>query len=154
MGCAMAAEKVSRNGLLDGRQRSEAVGSMTPTKVRIRARHAGHWPLAAIDKVPVMTGWPDFIPTNADIYRWAVIWPNALNTGVNNKKTPFVDVDIRNEDVARGVRAIIERYVGDAVFLVRTGLAPKFSVPWKTDKPFAKTVTTKFAEAMADTLGA
>jgi hypothetical protein len=113
--------------------------------------HAGHWPLAAIDKVPVMPGWPDFIPTDADIYRWAGVWPNALNTGVNNRKTPFVDVDIRNEDVARGVRTIIERYVGgDAAFLVRTGLAPKFSVPWKTDKPFAKIVTTKFAETLSD----
>jgi Bifunctional DNA primase/polymerase, N-terminal len=125
---------------------------MTPTEVRIKTLHTGHWPLAAINKVPVMTGWPDFIPTDADIYRWAQVWPDAQNTGVNNKKTPFIDVDVRNAEAADAIRWIIKGYVADdCAFLIRTGYAPKFSIPLQTyDRPFAKIVTPKFAETLGD----
>ena len=64
-----------------------------------------------------------------------------LSTGARTAYHPCLDLDIRHpEAVDACERLVRERYDGRGELLVRTGLAPKRLIPFRTDTPFAKRV--------------
>ena len=62
-----------------------------------------------------------------------------LNTGVLTRNTPFVDIDVTDEEVAEEIEALFESDIESSA--VRIGLPPKRAIPFRTDAPFKKMAT-------------
>jgi hypothetical protein len=113
---------------------------MTPTEVRIRLLRAGFHPLPLNGKNPnIRKEWHKGFELNeGEIKLWGTMWPNANNTGVLCRPTPFLDIDIYNPEAAADVEALVaERFDGQYV-LPRIGEWPKRAIPFKTNTPFKK----------------
>jgi bifunctional DNA primase/polymerase-like protein len=110
------------------------------TQLRQRLRSAGYAPIPCEGKRPRMEKWQTKKDTTAEeIAQWEKLWPTARNTGILTQHTPALDIDILNQEAAKGVEELArERFGERGCFLVRIGLAPKRIVLLRTDKPFEK----------------
>jgi hypothetical protein len=61
---------------------------------------AGYRPIPVNGKAPPIEGWVDIQATNALIDKWAIIYPDATNTGIITTATPAIDLDILDRAVA------------------------------------------------------
>jgi hypothetical protein len=117
-------------------------GAETPTEVRLGLFRSGYRPLPLNGKSPEVNGkgWQQKrLETNeGEIRLWEKMWPDAGNTGVLTRHTPFLDLDIRNPEAADApAQLIAERFDGHYV-LTRFGNAPKRAIPFQTATPFQK----------------
>jgi hypothetical protein len=115
---------------------------MTPTEVRLRLFHAGYRPLPLYGKSPEVNGkgWQQkrLTTNDDDICMWAKQWPDAANTGVLCRDTPFLDIDIRDPEAAEAAELLVkDRFDGHCV-LTRIGQWPKRAIPFQTAAPFPK----------------
>jgi hypothetical protein len=100
----------------------------------------GYAPIPLIGKSPNLKEWQRKLDVPFDeIERWERQFPQATNTGVLTRNVPVFDADILNRDAADGVERLVrERFGARGIILVRTGLAPKWAIPFRTDTPFKK----------------
>jgi len=113
---------------------------MTLTKQRLQLRAAGFAPIPALGKKSYLDDWSQ--KTNADeeeIARWEKQRSDHRSTGLLTQKMPTLDIDIKNQNGAEAVEALIrKRFEGHGRILVRVGLAPKRAIPFRTEAPFEK----------------
>ena len=62
--------------------------------------------------------------------------PSATNTGIITADTPAIDIDVLDPAVADELQCMVEQMIGTSA--VRTGLAPKRALLFRTDTPFKK----------------
>jgi hypothetical protein len=97
-------------------------------------------PVPCNGKAPAPLAWQTKIRLSAEeIKQMTVQFPHATNTGACTERTPALDVDICDPAAAEAVRNAVKDWFGnrgDVIF--RIGRNPKFLVPFRTDKPFAK----------------
>lgn len=115
---------------------------MTPTDIRLRLFRAGFSPLPLTGKSPDINGkgWQQkrLQTNNGEIELWASMWPDAKNTGVLCRNTPFLDLDILDPEAAEAAEAVVaERFDGQYI-LTRFGSPPKRAIPFQTAQPFKK----------------
>ena len=117
-----------------------AKGGQTPTEIRLQLLCNGYPSLPLNGKAPLQTEWTTKPPADAEeIRKWPKRWPNATNTGVPTKLTPFLDIDIKVPDAAQAVEDLVRsRFEDDAAIAVRFGNTPKRADTVSTDTPFAK----------------
>ena len=60
------------------------------------------------------------------------------HTGILTKRSPCFDIDILVPEAAEAVETLAREYTESGITLVRFGLAPKRSIPLRTDAPFSK----------------
>lgn len=108
------------------------------TAYRKRLLAAGFWPVPCSGKDVRLDDWPNMRATPAIIETWAITRPDHLNTGVLCRDTPFIDIDVRDKEVAEEIEALLESAIESSA--VRIGLPPKRAVPFRTDTPFRKMV--------------
>ena len=77
-------------------------------------------------------------PSDEQIAMWSKAFPDAINTGILTKRSPCFDIDILQPEAAEAVEALAREYTESGITLVRFGLAPKRSIPLRTDVPFSK----------------
>ena len=117
------------------------------TTLRLVLKIAGFSPIPAKGKAPVIEGWQkQFNVSDLDIAGWREKHRYAKNTGIITRDTPALDIDILNtEAVAAAVALVRQRFEGRGRILLRTGLAPKILIPFRTSEPFSK-ITILFDE--------
>jgi hypothetical protein len=120
------------------------------TACRLAIVHHGYTPLCLYGKCPPifgrnndrkgLAGWQHLANvTSSQIYMWARVWPDALNTGILTALTPAIDIDLLNELAAIDAEELVrERFEGQGRVLVRIGKPPKRAIPFRTDEPFPK----------------
>jgi RecA-family ATPase len=113
------------------------------TKERKRLRAAGYAPIPAIGKAPPMPGWQNVTASDADIDNWFHEYPDAVNTGINTRITPAVDIDVYDPDVADELEQMLWEITGIRG-MVRFGQPPKRAALFRTDAPFGKMATPVF----------
>jgi hypothetical protein len=74
--------------------------------------------------------------TDVLIDRWADQYASATNTGIITANTPAIDIDVLDSAVANELHCMVEQMIGTSA--VRTGLAPKRALLFRTDRPFKK----------------
>ena len=106
------------------------------TVYRKKLLAAGYLPIPVNGKAPPIQGWSDIQATDGLIDRWADQYPSATNTGIITAYTPAIDIDVLDFAVADELQCIVEQMIGTST--VRTGLAPKRALLFRTDRPFKK----------------
>ena len=104
---------------------------------------AGYSPVPVNGKRIQLSDWQNIRATPAIIETWAITRTDHLNTGVLCRDTPFIDVDILNEEVCEQVEALLESELENSA--VRIGRPPKRAIPFRTDTPFKK-IATQFKD--------
>jgi hypothetical protein len=111
-----------------------------PTERRLRLREAGFSPVPIQGKAPPLRGWQDKLDSRPEeIALWGKLYPYAQSTGILTARTPALDIDIRNQEAADAIEALVRKrldYVGPLP--VRFGKAPKRAILFQTDQPFPK----------------
>ena len=108
------------------------------TAYRKQLLAAGYWPIPVNGKIPHLDDWPNIRATEAMIETWNQTRPDHINTGVLTFNTPFIDIDVTDEQVAENIEALLESVIDKSA--VRVGKPPKRAVPFRTDTPFKKMV--------------
>jgi putative DNA primase/helicase len=110
------------------------------TSLRLQLSKVGFSPIPTRGKIPIVESWQRFGDAgDAEIISWLSEFPTAINTGIIARRTPAIDIDLLNADaVAAAVQLIRQRFNGSARILLRTGLAPKVLIPFRTSKPIKK----------------
>jgi putative DNA primase/helicase len=111
-----------------------------PTQQRLALRAGGFAPIPVFGKKPAPKEWQTYDAISDEmIEMWAKTWPDAHNTGILTKRTPAIDIDIKDENAAEAVEALVrERFEDRGRILVRIGEAPKRLIPMRTDAAFKK----------------
>jgi hypothetical protein len=119
------------------------------TLQRRALREADFDPIPVHGKAPVIETWPKKlnVPTK-EIDSWQHL--GGKNTGLLTARMPTFDVDILNPQGAGAVEKLIRQHLNGGLMLKRVGKAPKFCVPFKTAKPFAKILCRLLPKGAAD----
>src|SRR5262249_22275590 len=116
--------------------------AMTPTEVRLELWRNGYNPLPLNGKNPNINGTDWQIKrqmTNAEeIKSWAEPgwYPYATNTGILTRRTPALDIDIRDKDAAEAAEALVVELFefDDGRLMVRIGLSPKRAILFRANE--------------------
>ena len=110
------------------------------TSLRVMLQAAGFSPIPIMGKRPVVEDWPNKLDVSREeILSWEVKFPDCKSTGILTRNTPTFDCDVLNIEAAAAVEKLVRKKFGKlGRVLKRTGLAPKFCVPFRTEAPFAK----------------
>ena len=103
-------------------------------------------PLPANGKEPSLQGWPDIVPTLDDVSKWERANGHERNTGVLNAKTPFIDIDVDDADVAQQIENYIRGWVKTGTILIRYGRAPRRAIAFQAATTFAVSGTPHFVD--------
>jgi hypothetical protein len=95
-------------------------------------------PLPPGSKGPNRKGWPKFELTAPTIRQWAANGSAHDGIGILAATTPAIDVDILDPEVAQQMSDEIDRIFAGQSLMTRTGRAPKFLIPFRSDEPFRK----------------
>jgi Bifunctional DNA primase/polymerase, N-terminal len=109
------------------------------TRYRKALLACGYWPVPCNGKRIHLDDWQNIRATNAIIDTWAATRADHLNTGVLTWNTPFIDIDVTDEEVAEEIEALFEHELEHSA--VRIGCPPKRAIPFRTDAPFKKVFT-------------
>jgi hypothetical protein len=103
---------------------------------RVRYVKAGYEPLPCIGKRPAPAGW-QALSIDVDVpAAWSASFPAATNTGIRTRRTPAIDIDVRDAAVADQLESALRASFPSA--LVRFGMPPKRLIPFRCETPFKK----------------
>jgi Bifunctional DNA primase/polymerase, N-terminal len=116
---------------------------MSATEVfalRLELVSRGYTPVPLFGKNPALKNWQQLQNVSREqLDMWARSWPDSRNTGILCKDTPTLDLDILIADAVRAIVDYVHEHFDERGFVdVRTGLAPKAAIPFRTIEPFAK----------------
>jgi hypothetical protein len=103
-------------------------------------------PLPPGSKGPNRKGWPKFELTAPTIRQWAANGSAHDGVGILAATTPAIDVDILDPYVAQQMSDEIDRIFAGQSLMTRTGLAPKFLIPFRSDEPFRKLTSSVYTD--------
>jgi hypothetical protein len=99
----------------------------------------GVLPIAVGEKYPAgLKNWRAIKTTPEMVRKWTSNGFADAGIGINAERTPAIDVDILDKEIAGRMADEIDRIFDGADFLIRTGLAPKFLIPFRALEPFSK----------------
>jgi Bifunctional DNA primase/polymerase, N-terminal len=107
---------------------------------RLKLVKAGFLPIPTREKKTWLDGWADITAVTEEmIITWAKEHDNHPSDGLLAKDTPGLDIDIKNKVASEAAEAMVRgRFGPNGRILVRTGMAPKRLIPFRTDRPFDK----------------
>jgi hypothetical protein len=119
------------------------LAALTARRKRLLA--GGYRPIPANGKAVHLAGWSSLQATEADIEAWARERPNDTNTGLLTARTPAVDIDVLDPDVAIELHREFLYMIGNGGRVIwRVGQTPKHAFLCQTDAPFKKIATPTF----------
>lgn len=107
-------------------------------------------PLPPGSKGPRMKDWPQAHLSAADVRRMAANGSAQAGIGVIAATTPAIDVDILDPEVAERMSQEIDRIFAGQSLMTRTGRAPKFLIPFRSDEPFRKLSSGVYTDGKHD----
>lgn len=103
-------------------------------------------PIRPGKKAPSLTDWPTFSATASDVVKWYSNGRSQHGVGINARYTPAIDVDILDEAAAQEMSDLIDEIFPGQSLMARTGRAPKFLIPFRSDDPFKKLTSTIYTD--------
>lgn len=103
-------------------------------------------PLPPGSKGPHRKGWPKFNADADQVRRWYSNGSANDGIGVLAATTPAIDVDILDPEVAGLMADEIDKIFEGHNLLMRTGKAPKFLIPFRSDEPFRKITSSVYTD--------
>ena len=107
-------------------------------------------PIRPGTKRPDLKNWPHHATTADDVRAWYSNGRAGHGAGINARNTPAIDVDVMDEAVAEEMAEEIDRIFPGVALLTRTGLAPKFLIPFRSDEPFRKLTSHVYTDGQHD----
>lgn len=96
-------------------------------------------------KQPMDKGWPGIQNDMDTLALWQKPRYHRASVGLLTKNTPALDFDILDPDISEHMlQFVIDNFEGEIV--TRTGKAPKFLIPFRTDNPFKKMRSKRFED--------
>lgn len=105
-------------------------------------------PIQVGKKAPGFDGWQKARSTKPQLEEWLAHGHRWSGVGILTRHTPAIDIDVRDEDVALKMEALVAEIVGRG--LLRIGRAPKRLMLFRTDEPFRKMRSTKYRDEWGD----
>lgn len=105
-------------------------------------------PIAVGKKAPGFDDWSKTKSTKKQLKEWLENGHDRDGVGILTTNTPFIDLDIRNEQIALEAEAKVIELIGEGP--LRIGFAPKRGLLFRTDKPFTKKRTNKYIDEWGD----
>lgn len=105
-------------------------------------------PIQIGKKAPGFDNWQNARANKAQLQEWLEGGHRKSGVGINTKHTPAVDLDIRDEEVAKAMTEYIEKTVGRG--LKRIGRYPKCLMLFRTNAPFRKMRSTIYVDEWGD----
>lgn len=103
-------------------------------------------PIRPGTKRPDIKDWPRHATTAADVRAWYSNGRSQHGVGINARNTPAIDVDVLDVRVADEMSRAIDEIFPGVPLMTRTGLAPKFLIPFRSDEPFKKLTSTVYTD--------
>lgn len=103
-------------------------------------------PIRPGTKRPDIKDWPRHATTVADVRAWYSNGRSQHGVGINARNTPAIDVDVLDVHVADEMSRAIDEIFPGVPLMTRTGLAPKFLIPFRSDEPFKKLTSTIYTD--------
>lgn len=107
-------------------------------------------PIRPGTKRPDLKNWPGHETTVEDVRAWYSNGRAMHGAGINARNTPAIDVDVMDRDVADAMSDAIDRIFPGVTLMTRTGLAPKFLIPFRSDEPFRKLTSKVYGDGKHD----
>jgi hypothetical protein len=105
-------------------------------------------PIAVGKKAPGFDDWSKTKSTKKQLKEWLENGHERDGVGILTTNTPFIDLDIRNEQIALEAEEKVRELIGEGP--LRIGNAPKRGLLFRTDKPFTKKRTNKYIDEWGD----
>jgi KaiC/GvpD/RAD55 family RecA-like ATPase len=103
-------------------------------------------PIRPGTKRPDLKNWPHHATTVEDVVSWYSNGRAQHGAGINARNTPAIDVDVMDDAVADAMSRAIDRIFPGVALMTRTGLAPKFLIPFRSDEPFRKLTSKVYSD--------
>lgn len=107
-------------------------------------------PIKPGSKRPDIKDWPRHATTAANVVAWYSNGRAQHGVGINARNTPAIDVDVLDPAVAGAMADAIDAIFPGHSLLIRTGMAPKFLIPFRSDEPFRKLVSQTYTDGKND----
>jgi KaiC/GvpD/RAD55 family RecA-like ATPase len=107
-------------------------------------------PLPPGSKGPKRKGWPQFDPDAAQVRQWYANGSANDGIGILARYTPAIDVDILDPVAAQEMSDLIDGIFAGQALMTRTGRAPKFLIPFRSDDPFKKLSSGVYTDGTND----
>lgn len=107
-------------------------------------------PIKPGSKRPDIKDWPRHATTGADVVKWYSNGRAQHGVGINARNTPAIDVDVLDPEVAQAMSDAIDQIFPGVSLMTRTGLAPKFLIPFRSDEPFRKLSSQTYTDGKND----
>ena len=107
-------------------------------------------PIRPGTKRPDLKNWPGHETTVEDVRAWCSNGRAMHGAGINARDTPAIDVDVMDPAVADAMSDAIDRIFPGVTLMTRTGLAPKFLIPFRSDEPFRKLTSKVYSDGKHD----
>jgi hypothetical protein len=101
-------------------------------------------PIAVGKKAPGFDNWSKARSTKPQLTEWIESGHRHSGVGILTKRTPAVDLDIRDERIALEAEAKAREIFGDAP--LRIGMPPKRLLVYRTDTPFRKMRSNRYQD--------
>lgn len=105
-------------------------------------------PIQVGKKAPGFDGWQKARSTKSQLAEWLQNGHKWSGVGVNCKYTPAIDIDVRDEAVAKVMEEWVHENIGYTP--TRIGSYPKRLLAFRTDEPFRKMRSTKYVDEWGD----
>ena len=103
-------------------------------------------PIRPGTKRPDLKDWTRHETTAADVAAWTSNGRASHGAGINARNTPAIDVDVLDKEVAGQMADVVDEIFAGHSLLMRTGLAPKFLIPFRSDEPFRKLTSKVYTD--------
>jgi RecA-family ATPase len=107
-------------------------------------------PLPPGSKGPRIKGWPNLKLDKPTFHKMAANGSADAGIGVLARYTPAIDVDILDEVAAQEMSDLIDEIFAGQALMTRTGRAPKFLIPFRSDDPFKKLTSSVYTDGEND----
>lgn len=107
-------------------------------------------PLPPGSKGPRIKGWPSLTLDKPTFHRMAANGSAEAGIGILARYTPAIDVDILDPAAAQEMSDLIDEIFPGQALMTRTGRAPKFLIPFRSDEPFRKLTSSVYTDGTND----
>ncbi|GFO81785.1 MAG: hypothetical protein A49_14120 [Methyloceanibacter sp.] len=105
-------------------------------------------PIRPGKKHPGYYGWEKTVAAEKHVRQWLANGFRHGGVGILTRDFPAVDLDVQDAGIVAKLIAWCEEHIGPAVR--RIGRAPKTLLVYRTDEPFAKIASAKYADFLGD----
>jgi len=107
-------------------------------------------PIQPGEKHPGMKGWSTVQPSFDNLNKWLANGHAHAGIGIITERAPAIDIDVSDESVVDTMVDWIDTHIGQG--LRRIGRPPRALLAFRTDQPFSKMLSAKYADATDPTI--